>query len=78
MDFATRGRRRKAGYGLSYASECGRYLLYKSDLCGGVPLVVTWLAVSVTDVQRIISRHRTRGGASGACERHARATRPRA
>lgn len=72
LTFAKRGRRRKAGYGLYYRSACGRYDLYRSNQVAGVRLPERWLAIAREPTPHLISRHRKRGPAMAACDRHAR------
>jgi hypothetical protein len=72
-EFAIRGRRTKPGFGLHYASACGRYEIYKSDQVGGVPVKpARWLAISFVGGRKVLSRHKTRTAAAIACVKHAR------
>lgn len=73
LQFAKRGYRRREGGGLTYRSKCGRFAIYCSDQCGGVPLYpVRWLAIARGQHgESIISRHRKREAAELACEREA-------
>lgn len=66
--FPTRGRRRRASYGLCYISACGRYEVYKSDQVDGVKVAPPrWKAISLKPFPRVIGDHRTRQAAEAAC-----------
>lgn len=72
LKFSTRGQRRTAGFGLYYRSECGKYEIYKSDQCAGLPVrPVRWVAIFVLG-NTIINRHTKRAAAVKTCERHAK------
>ena len=71
LEFAKRGRRCSPESGLYYYSECGGYILYRSDrLCGIKIKPERWVAYDATDGNpHIISRHPSRKSAERACNK---------
>jgi hypothetical protein len=73
VEFKSRPRVERIGLGFRriFMSKCGRYRIVESRLRGLSPVV--YLTEADAWGWRIVSRHRTRGGAEKACQRHAAA-----
>lgn len=74
LEFVKRGHRVKSDCGLYFNSECGNYMIYKSDrLCGHELRPIKWIAFQITDgVARTIvtdKRYVSRKAAIRACEK---------